>query len=49
MYGMKLDVINGKYQSLIFPARRLVLSMTSKGIVFPENRGSQSEKTDGIE
>jgi len=41
---MKLDIINGEHQSLIFPAWRLVFSMTSKGIVFPENRGSQNEK-----
>ena len=47
MYGMKLDVIDGEHQSLIFPARRLVFPMTSKGIVLPENSGSQ--KKDGVE
>ena len=36
MHGMKLDVINGEHQSLIFTAWRLVLSMTPEGIVFPE-------------
>ena len=36
MHRMKLDVINGEHQSLIFTAWRLVLSMTSKRIVLPE-------------
>jgi hypothetical protein len=38
VYGMKLDVINGEHQGLIFPAWRLVFSMTSEGIVLPGNR-----------
>ena len=44
MHGMKLDVINGVHQGLIFPAWRLVLPMAPKRIVFPENRGSQKDQ-----
>ena len=41
---MKLDVINREHQTLIFPAWRLVLSMTSKRIVFPEIVAVRTEK-----
>ena len=42
---MKLDIINGEHQGLIFPAWRLVFSMTSKGIILPVTiRKSQKEE-----
>ena len=49
VYGMKLDVIDGEHQSLIFPAWRLVFSVTSEGIVFPEHRVSQNKRKEGVE
>ena len=48
MDGVKLDVIDGEHQSLILPARRLVFSMASKGVVLPANsQKSQEQKKDG--
>ena len=32
---MKLDIIDGEYQGLIFPARRLVFPVASKGVILP--------------
>lgn len=47
MDGMKLDVINREHQGLIFPAWRLVLSVTSKRIILPESHGRQKNQRRG--
>lgn len=44
MDGVKLDVIDGEHQSLILPARRLVFSMASKGVVLPANSQKSQEQ-----
>jgi hypothetical protein len=45
MHGMKLDIIDGEHQGLIFPAWYLVFPMAPKRIILPENGGS-SEKSE---
>ena len=45
MHGMELDIINGEHQGLIFPAWRLVLPMTPKRIILPEN-GARSDESE---
>ena len=41
---MKLDIINGEHQGLIFPAWRLVFPMTPKGIILPTGAPRKSQK-----
>ena len=49
MRGMKLDVIDGEHQTLVFSAWRLILSVTSKRIIFPGQRASQKKRKEGVE
>lgn len=42
MYGMKLDIINGEHQGLIFPAWRLVFPVTPKRIILPVKQQEES-------
>ena len=41
---MKLDIIDGEHQRLIFPARRLVFPVAPKRIILPKNRDSEKSQ-----